>query len=121
MFVVAGEALMDVFTGATTPTGIALDARGYVRSNNRLVTSAVLRTEATGETRGVMKAPVGNDDRILRLTMLDGEAGEVMTVVQTAMLSNLPNAQFRDAVFAHTTISEGLDAPHSNVPARWGA
>jgi fructokinase len=27
MFVVAGEALMDVFTGATTPTGVALDAR----------------------------------------------------------------------------------------------
>ena len=27
MFVVAGEALMDVFTGATTPTSIALDAR----------------------------------------------------------------------------------------------
>jgi fructokinase len=27
MFVVAGEALMDVFTGATTPTGMALDAR----------------------------------------------------------------------------------------------
>ena len=27
MFVVAGEALMDVFTGAATPTGIALDAR----------------------------------------------------------------------------------------------
>src|SRR3954470_21993897 len=27
MFVVAGEALMDVFTGATPPTGMALDAR----------------------------------------------------------------------------------------------
>jgi fructokinase len=27
MFVVAGEALMDVFTGAATPTGIAMDAR----------------------------------------------------------------------------------------------
>jgi len=27
MFVVAGEALMDVFTGTTTPTGMALDAR----------------------------------------------------------------------------------------------
>jgi fructokinase len=27
MFVVAGEALMDVFTGATTPTGMTLDAR----------------------------------------------------------------------------------------------
>ncbi|HEX7637994.1 MAG TPA: carbohydrate kinase [Burkholderiaceae bacterium] len=27
MYVVAGEALMDVFTGATTPTGISLDAR----------------------------------------------------------------------------------------------
>ena len=27
MFVVCGEALMDVYTGAATPTGLTLDAR----------------------------------------------------------------------------------------------
>jgi pyruvate/2-oxoglutarate dehydrogenase complex dihydrolipoamide dehydrogenase (E3) component len=89
--------------------------------NERLETSAVLRTEATGETRGVMNALVGNDDCILGLTMLDGEAGEVKTVVQKAMLANLPNAQLRDALIARRTISEGLDAPLSNVQARSGA
>jgi len=110
------------FGGKTGPITIDMAAvRQRKRGNERLETSAVLRTEATGETRGVMKALVGNDDRILGLTMLDSEAGEVMTVVQTAMLANLANAQLRDAVIAHTTISEGLDAPLSNVPARSGA
>ncbi len=87
----------------------------------RLPTSAVLRTEATGETRGVMKALVGNDDRILGFTMSGAEAGEVMTVVQTAMLAKLPYPRLRDAVIAHPTMSEGLGALLSNVPARSGA
>ena len=44
--------------------------------------SAVLRTEATGETQGFMKALVGgSDDRILGFTMIGSEAGEVMVGV----------------------------------------
>ena len=84
----------------------------------RLPTSAVLRTEATDETQGFMKALVANDDRILGFTMIGAEAGEVMTVVHTAMLAELPYPRLRDAVIAHPTMAEGLGQLFSNVPAR---
>ena len=84
----------------------------------RLPTSAVLRAETTDETQGFLKALVGSDDRILGFTMIGAEAGEVMTVVQTAMLAGLPYPKLRDAVIAHPTMAEGLGPLFSNVPAR---
>ena len=84
----------------------------------RLPMKAVLRTETTGETQGFMKALVGSDDRILGFTMIGAEAGEVMTVVHTAMLADLPFPRLRDAVIAHPTMAEGLGQLFSNVPAR---
>jgi pyruvate/2-oxoglutarate dehydrogenase complex dihydrolipoamide dehydrogenase (E3) component len=84
----------------------------------RLPMSAVLRAETTDETQGFMKALVGSDDRILGFTMIGAEAGEVMTVVQTAMLAGLPYSTLRDAVIAHPTMAEGLGSLFSNVPAR---
>ena len=84
----------------------------------RLPMSAVLRTETTDETEGFMKALVGVDDRILGFTMIGAEAGEVMTVVHTAMLGDLPYPKLRDAVIAHPTMAEGLGQLFSNVPAR---
>jgi pyruvate/2-oxoglutarate dehydrogenase complex dihydrolipoamide dehydrogenase (E3) component len=84
----------------------------------RLPMSAVLRTEATDETRGFMKVLVGaSDERILGFTMIGAEAGEVMAVVQTAMLANLPYSRLRDAILAHPTIAEGLGPLFDNVPA----
>src|SRR5262249_57140005 len=45
----------------------------------KLPMTAVLRTEATDETQGFMKALVGrDDDLILGFTMIGAEAGEVM-------------------------------------------
>jgi pyruvate/2-oxoglutarate dehydrogenase complex dihydrolipoamide dehydrogenase (E3) component len=83
----------------------------------KLPMSAVLRTEATDETQGFMKALVGgSDDRILGFTMIGSEAGEVMAAVQTAMLAELPYVRLRDAVLAHPTMAEGLGALFSNVP-----
>ena len=65
-----------------------------------------------------MKVVVGGtDDRILGFTMIGAEAGEVMAVVQTAMLADLPYLRLRDAILAHPTMAEGLDALFSNVPA----
>jgi len=84
----------------------------------KLPTSAVLRAETTDETQGFMKVLVGSDDRILGFTMIGAEAGEVMTVVQTAMLAGLPFPKLRDAVIAHPTMAEGLGPLFSNVPAR---
>src|SRR5262245_10198627 len=92
--------------------------RGIAVRVARLPTSAVLRTEATDETQGFMKALVGaNDERILGFTMLGADAGEVMATVQTAMLAELPYPKLRDAVLAHPTMAEGLGSLFSNVPA----
>ena len=64
-----------------------------------------------------MKALVsGGDDRILGFTMVGAEAGEVMAVVQMAMLAELPYPRLRDAVLAHPTMAEGLGSLFSNVP-----
>jgi pyruvate/2-oxoglutarate dehydrogenase complex dihydrolipoamide dehydrogenase (E3) component len=85
----------------------------------RLPMKAVLRAQATGQTEGFMKALVGeSDDRILGFTMIGAEAGEVMAVVQTAMMADLPYTKLRDADFAHPTFSEGLNFLFSAVPAR---
>ncbi len=88
----------------------------------KLPMQAVLRAQATGQTEGFMKALIGeSDDRILGFTMIGAEAGEVMAVVQTAMMADLPYTKLRDADFAHPTFSEGLNFLFSNTPPRAGA
>jgi pyruvate/2-oxoglutarate dehydrogenase complex dihydrolipoamide dehydrogenase (E3) component len=85
----------------------------------KLPMSAVLRAQATGETEGFMKALVAeNDDRILGFTMIGAQAGEVMAVVHTAMMADLPYTKLREADFAHPTMAEGLGFLFSNTPAR---
>jgi pyruvate/2-oxoglutarate dehydrogenase complex dihydrolipoamide dehydrogenase (E3) component len=77
-----------------------------------------LRTQATDETQGFLKALVGaNDERILGFTMVGAEAGEVIAALQTAMLAELPYPKLRDAILAHPTMAEGLGSLFSNVPA----
>jgi pyruvate/2-oxoglutarate dehydrogenase complex dihydrolipoamide dehydrogenase (E3) component len=85
----------------------------------KLPTSAVLRTQTIDETQGFMKALVaGRDDHILGFTMIGAEAGEVMAVVQMAILAGLPYTHLRDAILAHPTMPEGLGSLFSNVPPR---
>jgi Pyridine nucleotide-disulphide oxidoreductase, dimerisation domain len=85
----------------------------------KLPGAAVLRAQTISETRGFMKALVEADgDRILGFTMNGAEAGEVMTVVQTAMLAGMPYTDLRDAIIAHPTMAEALGGLFSNVPAR---
>jgi pyruvate/2-oxoglutarate dehydrogenase complex dihydrolipoamide dehydrogenase (E3) component len=85
----------------------------------RLPMSQVLRTEATDEKEGFMKALVStSDDRILGFTMIGAEAGEVMAAVQTAMMAELPYAKLCDGVFSHLTMAEGLGFLFASVPAR---
>lgn len=83
-------------------------AQGIAVRIGRLPMSNVARTQATDETQGFMKVLVGADDRILGFTMIGSEAGEVMAVMQTAMLSGLSYQRLRDAVIAHLTVAEGL-------------
>jgi pyruvate/2-oxoglutarate dehydrogenase complex dihydrolipoamide dehydrogenase (E3) component len=85
----------------------------------KLAMSAVLRTEATDERQGFMKAIVAqDDDRILGFTMIGAEAGEVMAAVQTAILAKLPYQELRDAILTHPTMAEGLGSLFETVPPR---
>src|SRR5436190_1596218 len=93
--------------------------RGIAVRVAKLPIVAVLRSRTISETRGFMKALVEADgDRILGFTMIGAEAGEVVAVVQTAMLAGMPYTGLRDAIIAHPTMAEGLGALFSNVPAR---
>ena len=79
--------------------------------------TSVLRARTLGETRGFMKVLLDMDsDRILGFTMLGPGAGEVIAVVQTAMLAGLPYTALRDAIFTHPTMSEGLNVLFANAP-----
>jgi pyruvate/2-oxoglutarate dehydrogenase complex dihydrolipoamide dehydrogenase (E3) component len=77
----------------------------------------VLRAHTLSETRGFVKALIGDDDRILGFTAFGAEVSEMMAVVQTAMLGRLPYTALRDAIFTHPTAAEGLIGLFSNPPA----
>ena len=93
--------------------------RGIAVRVAKLPIVAVLRSRTISETRGFMKALVEADgDRILGFTMIGAEAGEVMAVVQTAMLAGMPYTGLRDAIIAHPTMAEGLGVLFTNVASR---
>jgi pyruvate/2-oxoglutarate dehydrogenase complex dihydrolipoamide dehydrogenase (E3) component len=79
---------------------------------------AVLRARTLGETRGFLKALVGNDsDRILGFAGFGVAAGETMSSVQIAMIAGLPYTALRDAILAHPTLAEGLSPLFSSEPS----
>jgi len=57
-------------------------------------------------------------DRILGFMAFGPEAGELMGTVQLAMLAGLPYTMLRDIMFAHPTMTEGLNSLFMAVPQR---
>jgi pyruvate/2-oxoglutarate dehydrogenase complex dihydrolipoamide dehydrogenase (E3) component len=95
------------------------ERQGIIVRVARLPVDSVLRAQATGEREGFMKVLVGDsDDRILGFTMIGAAAGEVMAVVQMAMLAGTPYERLANAILAHPTMAEGLGMLFSNVPRR---
>jgi pyruvate/2-oxoglutarate dehydrogenase complex dihydrolipoamide dehydrogenase (E3) component len=82
----------------------------------------VTRAVETGETRGFMKAVVDTETgQILGCAVLGIEGGEIMAMIQIAMMGNLPYTALRDTVFAHPTLAESLNTLFTNVEHRYGA
>jgi len=93
--------------------------RGIPYRLAKIPAAAVLRTQTLSETKGFLKALVSAEsDEILGFTALATQAGEMMAVVQTAMLAKLPFIALRDAIFAHPTMAEGLGVLFRSVAAR---
>jgi pyruvate/2-oxoglutarate dehydrogenase complex dihydrolipoamide dehydrogenase (E3) component len=76
----------------------------------KLPMSAVIRAIETGETRGFMKAVVdAHSGQILGCAVLGSEGGEIMTMIQVAMLGKLTYRAMADAIFTHPLLAEGLN------------
>ena len=72
--------------------------------------SYVARALETDESRGMMKAVVDGDTKaILGFTCLGLEGGEIMSVVQVAMMGGLTYDKLQDAIFAHPSLAESLN------------
>ncbi len=85
-------------------------ARGLNIHVAKLPLAHVARAIEMDETRGFMKAIVDQDtDRILGCAILGIEGGEVMAVLQMAMMGNVGYKTIRDGIFAHPTLAESLN------------
>jgi pyruvate/2-oxoglutarate dehydrogenase complex dihydrolipoamide dehydrogenase (E3) component len=70
----------------------------------------------TAETRGFIKAVVDADSRqILGAAVLGIEGGEIMSMLQIAMMGKLPYTALEDGVFAHPASAEGLNTLFMSV------
>jgi pyruvate/2-oxoglutarate dehydrogenase complex dihydrolipoamide dehydrogenase (E3) component len=85
-------------------------AQGHAIRVAKLPMTAVIRALETGETRGFMKAIIDADSgQILGCTILGSEGGEIMTMIQVAMLGKLPCTTMANAIFTHPLLAEGLN------------
>lgn len=84
--------------------------QGYTVKIARLPMSQVARAVETGEALGVMKAVVdANTHQLLGAAVLGEEGGEIMTVIQLAMMGGLTYDRLQYGIFAHPTYSESLN------------
>jgi pyruvate/2-oxoglutarate dehydrogenase complex dihydrolipoamide dehydrogenase (E3) component len=73
--------------------------------------SSVARAVETDETRGLLKAIVDAEtDQILGAAVLGLEGGELMSMLEIAMLGKLPYTTLREAIFAHPTLAEAFNS-----------
>jgi pyruvate/2-oxoglutarate dehydrogenase complex dihydrolipoamide dehydrogenase (E3) component len=76
----------------------------------------VARALETAEPRGFIKAVVDAQTRqVLGAAALAVEGGEIMSMLEIAMMGNLPYTALRDGIFAHPTLAEGLNTLFMNL------
>jgi pyruvate/2-oxoglutarate dehydrogenase complex dihydrolipoamide dehydrogenase (E3) component len=91
-------------------------AKGHQLKIGKVQMTHVARAIERDETAGLMKIIVdATNDRILGATTLAVEGGELIHVLYTLMLGNLPYTLLKGAVFIHPTLTEGFFALMENV------
>jgi pyruvate/2-oxoglutarate dehydrogenase complex dihydrolipoamide dehydrogenase (E3) component len=84
--------------------------RGIDHRVAKLPMTGVARALETSEARGFMKAIVdAKTQQILGCTVLGTEGGEIMSMMQIAMMGKLPYPAIKEAIFAHPTLAESLN------------
>lgn len=93
-------------------------AQGRAIKVARIPMSYVARADEVDETRGFMKAVVdAGTGQILGCAVLGIEGGELMAMLEIAMMGHLPYTTLRDAIFAHPTLAESLNNLFASLDA----
>ncbi|GAB4189526.1 MAG: mercuric reductase [Simkaniaceae bacterium] len=70
----------------------------------------VARAIETGSDKGIMKVLVQQETgEILGCSILGSEGGEIMSMIEIAMLGKIKYYELQDAIFAHPTLAESLN------------
>jgi pyruvate/2-oxoglutarate dehydrogenase complex dihydrolipoamide dehydrogenase (E3) component len=70
----------------------------------------VARALEVDESRGFMKAIIDvQTGKLLGCAIVGIEGGEIMSLIQVAMMGNLTDKQLHNAIFAHPTLAESLN------------
>jgi pyruvate/2-oxoglutarate dehydrogenase complex dihydrolipoamide dehydrogenase (E3) component len=76
----------------------------------RLPMTSVARAMETGQSRGFMKVLVDpQTDEILGAAVLGAQGGEVMSMIEVAMMGSLKYTALQGAIFAHPLFAESLN------------
>jgi pyruvate/2-oxoglutarate dehydrogenase complex dihydrolipoamide dehydrogenase (E3) component len=85
-------------------------AKGLNIKVAKMPMSYVARALEVSESRGFMKAVIDTDTKqILGCAVLGVEGGEIMSMIQIAMMGKLPYTVLKDGIFAHPTLAESLN------------
>lgn len=85
-------------------------ARGLNIRVAKLPMASVARAIEMSETRGFMRAIVDAETkRILGCAVFGVEGGELMSMLQIAMMGQVPYTTLKDGIFAHPTLAESLN------------
>jgi pyruvate/2-oxoglutarate dehydrogenase complex dihydrolipoamide dehydrogenase (E3) component len=85
-------------------------AQGRTIRVAKIPMSWVARALEMAEPRGFIKAVVDAETRqILGAAVLAVEGGEIMSMLEIAMMAGLPYTALEDGVFAHPALAEGLN------------
>ena len=91
-------------------------AKGYKLKIGKIPMTSVARAIERDETAGLMKIVVdATNDYILGASILSSEAGELVQILSTLMLSNKPYTLMKGAVYIHPTLTEGFFALMEDV------
>jgi pyruvate/2-oxoglutarate dehydrogenase complex dihydrolipoamide dehydrogenase (E3) component len=85
-------------------------AQGRTIRVAKIPTSWVARALEMSEPRGFIKAIVDVETRqIIGAAVLAVEGGEIMSMLEIAMMGKLPYTALEDGIFAHPALAEGLN------------
>jgi len=94
-------------------------AQGRTVRIAKMPMTSVARAVETGKTRGFMKALVDSKtDEILGAAILGEGGGEIMSMIEIAMMGKLKCTALQNAVLAHPTLAESLNNLFSKLPAK---